>query len=322
MAEEIIKLPLEIVPRGEHDLLYSIVRATRGEGDTGIVRFGLEHSHRGEQVLLWNWLLSIQSSPPPPFVGYLDAYTANIPGAWSAARRVLASYTGPLIRVRRSSDNAEQNIEALPDGSLDEASLLAFAGAGDAFGTTVYDQKELVNFTQPSASAQPKIVDAGVVILSGDRPCFLFDGVDDKLQANITLPQPLSIHSLWADQETSNFSVMLGRTGNIFGIGIDPSANLYLYGTGGFARPIVRTQNLVCDQFVASGAASKIRRGGVQLGATDSTNGELGDTIFISHNGGASIDNTKWCELAVFDRILTDAEMDDLYAKSSDYYTL
>ena len=46
----------------------------------------------------------------PAFVGALDAYASGLAGAWSVSRRLLTSYSGPLVRVRRSSDNAEQDI--------------------------------------------------------------------------------------------------------------------------------------------------------------------------------------------------------------------
>ena len=46
------------------------------------------------------------------FVGALDDYTANLSAAWSVARRLLGSYSGALLRVRRSSDDAEEDIGA------------------------------------------------------------------------------------------------------------------------------------------------------------------------------------------------------------------
>jgi len=91
------------------------------------------------------------------FVGPLDTLSTGIVGAWSVARRLLASYTGPWLRVRRSSDNAEQDCTTV-------ASILAFCGAGNGFVVTIYDQTGLVDdLTQGTAANQAQIVTSGVL---------------------------------------------------------------------------------------------------------------------------------------------------------------
>lgn len=78
-------------------------------------------------------------------------------------RQVRSAYLGPAIRVRRSSDNAEQDI-GFVDGWLDTESLLAFVGAGDGFVKTWYDQSVNANhLIQNTAGYQPYIVQSGVV---------------------------------------------------------------------------------------------------------------------------------------------------------------
>ena len=92
------------------------------------------------------------------FVGPLDTLSTGIVGAWSVARRLLASYTGPWLRVRRSSDNAEQDCTTV-------ASILAFCGAGNGFVVTIYDQTGLVDdLTQGTAAHQAKIVSGGALV--------------------------------------------------------------------------------------------------------------------------------------------------------------
>jgi hypothetical protein len=61
----------------------------------------------------------------------LDLY-GNAASAFSL-RRLSQTYTGSAIRVRRSSDNAEQDIGFNSAGSLDEASLSSFVGSGNYF---------------------------------------------------------------------------------------------------------------------------------------------------------------------------------------------
>lgn len=90
----------------------------------------------------------------------LDTYT----GASSAysLRKLRTAYSGSAIRVRRSSDNAEQDI-GFVSGVLDTASLATFCGAGSGYITTFYDQAGSVNYTQATTTAQPRIVNAGTV---------------------------------------------------------------------------------------------------------------------------------------------------------------
>ncbi len=102
------------------------------------------------------------------FVGALDAYTTSLDVAWSISRRLLTSYSGSLIRVRRSSDNAEQDIGYVPaTGLLNTAALLSFVGAGNGFVRKVYAQTGSKDLVQSSASAQLRIVNTGSLVTLG-----------------------------------------------------------------------------------------------------------------------------------------------------------
>jgi len=110
-------------------------------------------------------------APAAAFVGPLDGHTAGLLGAWSVARRLLSSHTGPLIRVRRSSDDAEMDFGALADGALDVAALLAFCGASHGYLVRVYDEYGVNNMDQPDPSIQPRVVVSGVLVtMSGGAP--------------------------------------------------------------------------------------------------------------------------------------------------------
>jgi hypothetical protein len=80
-------------------------------------------------------------------------------GVWSIARRLVNTYTGPLIRIRRASDNAEQDISFVESGGhyvLDEGAVTSFVGSSDWFIRTIYDQSlEGVNLEQTNTSLQP-----------------------------------------------------------------------------------------------------------------------------------------------------------------------
>ena len=116
--------------------------------------------------------------PPPAFTGLLNTYSGA--AAAYSLRLLDNTYSGNAIKVRRSSDNAEQDI-AFVNNELDTASLETFAGSGDAFVTTWYDQSGNGNdATQTTASSQPKIVTSGSTLLRGGKPSMQFDGVNDN----------------------------------------------------------------------------------------------------------------------------------------------
>jgi hypothetical protein len=94
----------------------------------------------------------------------------GMPDAAYSLRKLTPSATN-CIRVRRSSDNTEQDIgfvANVPNSPIDTAALLAFVGAGDGFVTTAYNQNTSgTNFTTTTSTQQLKIVNAGTVVLDG-----------------------------------------------------------------------------------------------------------------------------------------------------------
>jgi hypothetical protein len=98
----------------------------------------------------------------------LDLYP-NASAAYSL-RKLSTAYTGNAIRVRRSSDNTEQNIGFVA-GELDTISLLAFCGVGNGFVTTWYDQSgNARDATNSTAANQPQIVSSGNLITRFSKP--------------------------------------------------------------------------------------------------------------------------------------------------------
>ena len=95
----------------------------------------------------------------------LDSISDSV-GAYSL-RKLRNSYNGACIRVRRSSDNAEQDI-GFVNNQLDTASLLSFVGSGSGFVKTWYDQSSLGgnNAFQNTNNNQPRIVNNGVYLIN------------------------------------------------------------------------------------------------------------------------------------------------------------
>jgi hypothetical protein len=137
----------------------------------------------------------------------LSSYTSNLWGAWGL-RRLLSGYgTGALIRVRRSNDNAEQDIGSDSTTKLlDTAALASFVGSNSAFVTTIYDQGgNSRHWVQATASKQPRIVNAGAIL-----PKLSFDGSDDSMSigSNSGTPSAFTI-MVKANVEQTGNSVLL-----------------------------------------------------------------------------------------------------------------
>jgi len=103
-------------------------------------------------------------------------------------RRLDKDYSGDAIRVRRASDNTEQDIGFDSYGDLDTKALTTFCFGTDGFVKTWYDQSGNGNdATQTTTTAQPQIYDSvdGVVTIN-EKPALDFDGSDDAFSANYT----------------------------------------------------------------------------------------------------------------------------------------
>lgn len=99
----------------------------------------------------------------------LDTLGASATVAYSL-RKLRGAYTSNSIRVRRSSDNAEQDI-GFSGSVLDTSALLTFAGTGNAFVVTWFDQSgNSLNLTQSNTSAQATIVFSGTVVTVNGVP--------------------------------------------------------------------------------------------------------------------------------------------------------
>ena len=92
----------------------------------------------------------------------LDLYGTDITAAYSL-RKLRTDYTGDAIRIRRFSDNAEQDIGFDANGDLDTAAITSFVGANSAAVVTWYEQSgqaSTFNLTQTNTGRQPRITDA------------------------------------------------------------------------------------------------------------------------------------------------------------------
>jgi len=187
--------------------------------------------------------------------------------AFSVARRLNESYTGPLLRVRRTNGNAEQDIPfALVDGKyvLDETNLLSFVGTSSGnHGYVVrilnQDGTGTRNAIQTSMSAQPPIVIDGVVVKGpeSNKPSYLCDGTNhffeiedggadlDASNLSLTVFESSGTES---NESRVGFSIKTTST-NSFGWYLVPGYSIVFSSYGTNATHFIRPTNT--DGFIA-----------------------------------------------------------------------
>lgn len=113
-----------------------------------------------------------------PSVYGLDALD-NLYAVHSTAR-VLTSWTGRIVRLRRSGDNAEADFgPTFGTGFLSSVAIGAWAQGGTAFVTTLYDQSG-----NSRDAAQLYWSDQPTLSLAGAFPVLQFDGGDNLIVAS------------------------------------------------------------------------------------------------------------------------------------------
>jgi hypothetical protein len=120
----------------------------------------------------------------------------GLSGALAAVsiRRLNAAYSGPCMRVRRSSDNTEQDI-GFSGNYCDEAAITSFVGGGNGFVVTWYDQSGNGNNAGAVSFAnairfQPRVVTSGTLMTRGGRVAIDFT----RNYLNTTAPSDVNLN--------------------------------------------------------------------------------------------------------------------------------
>ena len=147
-------------------------------------------------------------------VNLLDLYTEAL--AAYSVRKLRTLYTGNAIRVRRSSDNTEQDIGFDGAGNLDILTLISFCSGTNGFITTWYDQSlNGLNVTQSTAANQPQIVSSGSVLMLNSKPTAKFIKANNHNLKNI----PFSISGATTFSLVGSVTLPVSNWTYVFGIG-------------------------------------------------------------------------------------------------------
>ena len=114
-----------------------------------------------------------------------------------SVRKLSTTYTGYAMQVRRSSDDATQDIGFTAAGELDTAALKTFVGGDDGYVSVWYDQSgNGINLSKSTSSEQPRIVGAGILDRENRRPFIRFFGVVGSSNNSLNLPAPITTTAL------------------------------------------------------------------------------------------------------------------------------
>jgi hypothetical protein len=145
----------------------------------------------------------VMAARPMPGNLPLDIITAASAGAGYGLRKIKSSYGGPCCNIRRSSDNATQDI-GFAGTDFDVAGFSAFVGGGNGFVTSWYDQSgNGRHAVQGTAANQPQLT---LGATTTGRPALVSSSVTIGLTATTpALAYPMSLNSV--TKRTGAFTV-------------------------------------------------------------------------------------------------------------------
>ena len=118
----------------------------------------------------------------------MDGLTTSAQAAY-VTRLLRSAYQGPLLRVRRSSDNQEMDIGPGLGGGLAAAMLTSFCGSGSCSVSRWHDQSgNGRDAVQATSSAQPRLVNAGTLLRLNGRPVLEFTGSSSMFLSIVSSP--------------------------------------------------------------------------------------------------------------------------------------
>lgn len=160
---------------------------------------------------------------------FLDVYPSSTLAV--SLRKLNSSYSGNCIRVRRSNDNAEQDI-GFVNNAIDTASLKTFVSSANGFVTKWYDQSGNGNdLSQATAANQPQLVASGVVSRQSGKVIINFL-INTRLFSASVLFNGATFSFITAigshtNASTDFFGCRNGATGWIYGYRTTPT---YIFG--------------------------------------------------------------------------------------------
>lgn len=208
----------------------------------------------------------------------LDDYPAA--AAAYSLRLLRSAYTGSAIRVRRASDNTEQDV-GFVNNELDTATLTSFCSGTNGFVKTWYDQSgNGRDATQATASNQPQIVSSGSVILQDTKPAIQF-GLSSgmRLEVSYNVTSPIRSFTTFKATLANGGFVFDGLNINEYRIFIESTTRLTAYGNNfGIVEPEYVDNSGILNKNYLSDFLAEVGNARFQINDNPADTGAVGTT--------------------------------------------
>ncbi|RYY88110.1 MAG: HYR domain-containing protein, partial [Chitinophagaceae bacterium] len=220
-------------------------------------------------------------------------------------RLLNGSYTGPLVRVRRATDGAEQNFGAL-GMNLDTAAIRNWLGISLAYCVTLFDQSGSGrDITQGTPSAQPQLILRSTL---NDRPALRFS-TSQFMQAGSAFTLPYSITVVGRQTGGTRARVLSSVTNNwLLGWHGGKEAQAFfsgwVYQSGPAAGNAMKVYTGTSD-----GTVSSFYENGLLLASNSGGIGAPGALQLNGYVGNSERSDCEINELIVFGAVLADSAL-------------
>ena len=267
---------------------------------------------------------SSQEVTPPVATLFLDQYGEDCQAAYSV-RKLRTAYAGSAFRVRRDSDDTEQDIGFDTDGNLDESALSTFVGANNGFIVTWYDQTTNGNnATNASSNRQMRVVTSGTVEKIGTKVAP--DAVNSRTYyetssiISVTPPQT-TVAVIKPDATSGNFPFIGENQSGTYKFG-GHNDRLFLHGGSQISTSdgaIAQAHMIAVG--LCNGASSEIRANGSQE-ATGNTSGSAYsiNAVFGPFNSSSNMKGPMQ-EILIYTADKT-SDIDDMESNINTYFSV
>jgi hypothetical protein len=277
---------------------------------------------------------SIVSESTDAFPGLIDVVGQSAAAAYGV-RKLRGAYAGSAVRVRRASDNAEQDI-GFSGEALDWASAISFKGASTIFVKTWYDQSGgSADLTQATAASQAGLDTSGEQLT--------FDGSNDfySVALDLSASDKLSAFMVAASATNADYQILLehntGAAANDLLIFTNSGAVCAFYSqvasvgnaesVNSFTSGADRLVTVITDRSLTGSSIVKARVDASNANdvATSNISGNYANAnlnVGARNNGSTFFIAGSMKEIVLFQAALNNTERDDGEANINTYHTI
>ena len=319
----------------EERVLYYKAGAFGDSGTTsGYTNAGLDtDATYAEMLTAFNNLLKTEGAPITIYatrteVSGRSGLLADYPDAAAAysLRLLDTDYTGSAIRVRRASDNAEQDIGFDGNGDLDTTALASFCSGTDGFCKVWYDQSgNGVDAEQTTTGSQPKIYDSSTGVVTDNGKPALYPNNTGFFSASFSIADGWTATAVYNHNDEST-QYILGSLNATLKPALYFAGNTYRIFAGVVADVGTRstTQALYVAVYDAAGSGNAVGRvNQTETVLATATAYTVGTSMQIFASNGGTIAKHTAQEIIVWPSNQRSAgNISDIETNINDYYSI